>query len=50
MKTSLAAGSRVVTSVNAKQINLDHNRIFEGDDSWMVMPAPTGTLVDGTGG
>ena len=36
----------VATSVASKQFELEYGRIFEGDDKWKSMPAPTGTLFD----
>lgn len=34
----------VASAVNPGQFDLEYGRIFEGDDRWKSMPAPTGTL------
>src|SRR5688572_17053260 len=36
----------VASSVSAAQFDLEYGRIFEGDENWKGMPAPTGTLFD----
>ncbi len=36
----------VASAVNAGQFDLEYGRIFEGDDRWKSMPAPTGTLFE----
>lgn len=36
----------VGSSVNAQQFEFEYGRIFDGDDKWRLMPAPTGTLFD----
>ena len=36
----------VSTSVAADQFDSEYGRIFEGDDKWKSMPAPTGTLFE----
>lgn len=36
----------VATAVSSDQYDLEYGRIFEGDDKWKSMPAPTGTLFD----
>lgn len=36
----------VASSVAAEQYDLEYGRIFEGDDKWKSMPAPTGTLFE----
>jgi aconitate hydratase len=36
----------VTSSVAPGQFELEYGRIFEGDDKWKSMPAPTGTLFD----
>ncbi|MEP7311618.1 MAG: aconitate hydratase AcnA [Pseudomonadota bacterium] len=36
----------VAASVSSDQFDLEYGRIFEGDDTWKSMPAPTGTLFD----
>ena len=36
----------VASSVEAEQFDLEYGRIFDGDDKWKSMPAPTGTLFD----
>ncbi len=38
--------SLITTSVESNQFELEYGRIFEGDDQWKSMPAPTGTLFD----
>ena len=38
----------VATAVSSEQFDLEYGRIFEGDDKWKSMPAPTGTLFDWT--
>ncbi len=38
----------VAAAVSSEQFNLEYGRIFEGDDKWKSMPAPTGTLFDWT--
>jgi len=39
----------VASCVAAEQFDLEYGRIFEGDDKWKGMPAPTGTLFDWDG-
>ncbi|MGH8537756.1 MAG: aconitate hydratase AcnA, partial [Gammaproteobacteria bacterium] len=41
--------SLVATSVSSDQFDLEYGRIFEGDEKWKSMPAPTGTLFDWDG-
>jgi aconitate hydratase len=41
--------SLVGSSVSADQFDLEYGRIFEGDEKWRSMPAPTGTLFDWDG-
>ncbi len=36
----------VASSVSSGQFDLEYGRIFEGDDQWKSMPAPTGTLFE----
>jgi aconitate hydratase len=36
----------VASSVTAQQFDAEYSRIFEGDEKWKSMPAPTGTLFD----
>ena len=36
--------SLVASSVSSDQFDLEYGRIFEGDETWKSMPAPTGTL------
>jgi aconitate hydratase len=36
----------IAASVASQQFELEYGRIFEGDDNWKRMPAPTGTLFD----
>ena len=36
--------SLIASSVLSQQFELEYGRIFEGDDTWKSMPAPTGTL------
>jgi aconitate hydratase len=36
----------VASSVAAEQFDAEYGRIFDGDDKWRSMPAPTGTLFD----
>jgi aconitate hydratase len=36
----------VTSSVSSDQFDLEYGRIFEGDEKWKSMPAPTGTLFD----
>ncbi len=36
----------VAATVSSDQFDLEYGRIFEGDDKWKSMPAPTGTLFD----
>ena len=36
--------SLIASSVTSQQFELEYGRIFEGDDKWKSMPAPTGTL------
>jgi len=38
--------SLVTASVSSTQFELEYGRIFEGDEKWKSMPAPTGTLFD----
>ncbi len=38
--------SLVASSVSSDQFDLEYGRIFEGDEKWKSMPAPTGTLFD----
>src|SRR5690606_6476976 len=38
----------VATAVSSEQFDLEYGRIFEGDDKWKSMPAPTGTLFNWT--
>jgi aconitate hydratase len=38
--------SLIASSVTSQQFELEYGRIFEGDDKWKRMPAPTGTLFD----
>jgi aconitate hydratase len=38
--------SVVSASVSSDQFDLEYGRIFEGDEKWKSMPAPTGTLFD----
>jgi aconitate hydratase len=35
--------------VSSDQFDLEYGRIFEGDEKWKSMPAPTGTLFDWAG-
>ena len=41
--------SLVASSVASEQFDLEYGRIFEGDDEWKSMPAPSGTLFDWAG-
>ena len=36
----------VASSVLSEQFDTEYGRIFEGDEKWQSMPAPTGTLFD----
>ncbi|MBK8528620.1 MAG: aconitate hydratase AcnA [Rubrivivax sp.] len=36
----------MASSVTSAQFDTEYGRIFEGDDQWRSMPAPTGTLFD----
>ena len=36
--------SLIGSSVSTQQFELEYGRIFEGDDQWKSMPAPTGTM------
>jgi aconitate hydratase len=36
----------LTVAVSSDQYALEYGRIFEGDDKWKSMPAPTGTLFD----
>ena len=36
----------LAVAVTSDQYDLEYGRIFEGDDKWKSMPAPTGTLFD----
>lgn len=36
----------MATAVTSEQFDLEYGRIFEGDDKWKSMPAPSGTLFD----
>ncbi|WP_153556432.1 aconitate hydratase AcnA [Roseimaritima sediminicola] len=38
--------SLITSSVSSQQFDLEYGRIFEGDDKWKRMPAPTGTLFE----
>ncbi|GJM09038.1 MAG: aconitate hydratase A [Lysobacteraceae bacterium] len=38
--------SLVTTSVSSDQFDSEYGRIFDGDEKWRGMPAPTGTLFD----
>ncbi|MEO8543691.1 MAG: aconitate hydratase AcnA, partial [Burkholderiaceae bacterium] len=38
----------VASSVVSEQFDTEYGRIFDGDDQWKSMPAPTGTLFDWT--
>lgn len=38
--------SLVTTSVASEQFDLEYGRIFDGDEKWKGMPAPTGTLFE----
>ncbi|ADJ28244.1 aconitate hydratase AcnA [Nitrosococcus watsonii] len=38
--------SLIASAVSADQFDKEYGRIFEGDDKWKSMPAPTGTLFD----
>ncbi|MCL4792449.1 MAG: aconitate hydratase AcnA, partial [Gammaproteobacteria bacterium] len=38
--------SLIASSVTSQQFELEYGRIFEGDDKWKSMPAPTGTLFE----
>jgi aconitate hydratase len=40
--------TRVASSVVSEQFDTEYGRIFEGDEQWQSMPAPTGTLFDWT--
>ena len=44
--TAAEVEALVASSVSAQQFELEYGRIFEGDDNWKGMPAPTGTLFD----
>ncbi|EDZ68553.1 aconitate hydratase 1 [Nitrosococcus oceani AFC27] len=39
----------IASSVSADQFDKEYGRIFEGDEKWKSMPAPTGTLFDWSG-
>ena len=39
----------VASSVLSEQFDTEYGRIFEGDEKWQSMPAPTGTLFDWAG-
>lgn len=38
----------VAAAVSSEQFDTEYGRIFEGDDMWKSMPAPTGTLFEWT--
>ncbi len=38
----------IASSVLSEQFEVEYGRIFEGDDKWKSMPAPTGTLFQWT--
>ncbi|QCB45528.1 aconitate hydratase AcnA [Hydrogenophaga sp. PAMC20947] len=38
----------IASSVLSEQFEVEYGRIFEGDDKWKSMPAPTGTLFEWT--
>lgn len=40
--------SLIASSVASEQFELEYGRIFDGDDKWKSMPAPTGTLFEWT--
>lgn len=40
--------SLVASSVASQQFELEYGRIFDGDEKWKSMPAPTGTLFEWT--
>ena len=39
----------IASSVTSQQFELEYGRIFEGDEKWKSMPAPTGTLFEWSG-
>jgi len=41
--------SLVASSLSSDQFDLEYDRIFDGDEKWQSMPAPTGTLFDWDG-
>lgn len=44
--TSEEIEALLAVAVSSDQYALEYGRIFEGDDKWKSMPAPTGTLFD----
>jgi len=44
--TSAEIDSLIASSVQSQQFELEYGRIFEGDDAWKSMPAPTGALFE----
>lgn len=44
--TAVEIESLVAASVASDQFELEYGRIFQGDNKWKSMPAPTGTLFD----
>jgi aconitate hydratase len=44
--TAAEVESLIASSVTSQQFELEYGRIFEGDDKWKNMPAPTGTLFN----
>jgi aconitate hydratase len=44
--TAAEVESLIASSVTSQHFELEYGRIFEGDDKWKSMPAPTGTLFD----
>jgi len=46
--TAAEVEALIASSVASDQFELEYGRIFEGDDKWKSMPAPTGTLFEWT--
>eukprot|EP00903_Cladosiphon_okamuranus_P003927 g3925.t1 len=44
--TSEEIAELVASAVDSEQFSDEYGRIFEGDEKWKEMPAPTGTLFD----
>jgi aconitate hydratase len=47
--TAKEVADLIATSVDSEQFAHEYGRIFEGDEKWQGMPAPTGTLFEWAG-